>query len=131
MQRSIALWTCGVALLVQLASPIAAQNSGGIVLPPPGTPARLGELTPTPQKTRHVEPIYPEAARAKGLSGVVIVEFVIGTTGRVRNIRVLRSARPFDRAAINAIRQWRYKTTLLNGEPVSVLTTVSVQFPKP
>src|SRR5688572_26220075 len=105
MKRAIALWTCGVALLIQLAGPIAAQNSGGIVLPPPGTPVRLGELTPTPQETRHVEPIYPEAARAKGLSGVVIVEFVIGTTGRVRNIRVLRSAPPFDRAAINAIRQ--------------------------
>src|SRR5688572_8975263 len=132
MRRLLTLWTCGLAVLIQLSSPIAAQRkSMPMPMPPPGVPVRVGGSIQPPQRTRYVEPIYPEVAHAKGLSGVVIVEFVIGTTGRVRNVRVLRSAPPFDGPAVSAVRQWRYKPTFLGGTSVPVIITVSVQFRPP
>jgi|TARA_Y100000031_G_C7944646_1_gene258686 protein TonB len=62
------------------------------------------------------------------VSGVVILEAVIGPDGRVRDVRVLRSAPLLDRAAIAAVRQWEYTPTLLNGVPVPVVMTVTVTF---
>ena len=119
-------WTCVVALL-QSSSPIGAQIRSPPPLPPEVAVRPGGSVQP-PQKTRHVEPIYPDSARAAGLTGVVIVELVIGTTGRPHNVRVLRSSPPFDSAAVNAVRQWRYRPTLLHGTPVPVILTISVQF---
>jgi protein TonB len=60
--------------------------------------------------------------------GVVILETVIGRTGDVEDVRVLRSVPLLDDAAITAVRQWRYSPTLLNEVPVPVVMTVTVNF---
>ncbi|MND07525.1 Gram-negative bacterial tonB protein [compost metagenome] len=62
------------------------------------------------------------------MQGVVIIEATISTTGTVTDVRVLRSIPLLDQAAIDAVRQWQYSPTLLNGVPVPVIMTVTVQF---
>jgi TonB family protein len=116
----------------------ARQTIGGQPAPPvveatqvaPQAPApiRVGGDIREPRKIRDVRPVYPEAARAAGISGVVILEATIDPEGMPVNIKVLRSIPDLDQAAINAVREWRYQPTLLNGVPVAVMMTVTVNF---
>ena len=62
------------------------------------------------------------------IKGTVILEAVIGIDGTVRNVRVLRSVPLLDAAAVEAVRQWLFNPTRLNGEPVPVVMTVTVTF---
>ncbi len=96
--------------------------------PPPAEPVRVGGSIEPPQKTREVAPVYPAIAQAARVQGIVILEAVIGEDGRVRNLRVLRSIPLLDQAALDAVRQWQFTPTLLNGEPVPVVMTVTVAF---
>ena len=91
-------------------------------------PVRPGGNVQAPARTLFVAPIYPAAALAARVSGHVIVEAIIGTDGRVRNAKVLRSVLLLDDAALAAVRQWRYTPTTLNGIPVPVMMTVTVRF---
>ena len=81
-----------------------------------------------PQKIVDVKPVYPALARAAHVEGVVILDAVLGIDGRVDQVRVLRSVPLLDQAAIDAVRQWRYTPTLLSGEPVRVLMTITINF---
>lgn len=98
----------------------------------PSTPAgavRVGGAIAPPKKVHHVNPVYPEAAKAAGIGGVVVIEATIGADGTVIDTRVLRSVDPeLDEAALAAVRQWRYQPTLLNGAPVPVIMTLTVNF---
>jgi protein TonB len=114
-------------------SGITSDEVPGVVEPPPvpkepPTPVRVGGAIRAPQKTVHVAPDYPAIARASRVEGVVILEAVIAEDGTVRDVRVLRSRPLLDDAAIDAVRQWRFTPTLLNGEPVAVVMTVTVAF---
>ena len=91
-------------------------------------PVRVGGEIRQPRRTHHVIPDYPEIARQARVTGIVILEAVIDATGRVVNVRVLRSVPMLDQAAINAVRKWRYEPTRLNGVPVPIVMTVTVQF---
>jgi protein TonB len=101
--------------------------------PPPAVAApqqavRAGGAVRTPQKTNDVNPVYPAIAQAARVQGIVIIEATIGEDGRVTNARILRSVPLLDQAAIDAVRQWQYTPTLLNGVPVPVIMTVTVNF---
>ena len=96
--------------------------------PPPKEPIRVGGSIREPQKIRHVAPVYPTIAQRAGVHGTVILEAVIGEDGRVRNLRPLRSVSLLDEAAMEAVRQWQFTPTLLNGQPVPVVMTVTVTF---
>ena len=96
--------------------------------PKPSTPIRAGGAIHRPQRIRDVAPVYPSIARTARVEGTVILDAVIGEDGRVRNLRVLRSIPLLDQAAIDAVRQWLFTPTLLNGEPVPVVMTVTVTF---
>jgi len=96
--------------------------------PPPPEPVRVGGNISPPTKTRDVPPNYPEVARAARVQGVVILEATIGPTGNVTAVNVLRSVPLLDEAALDAVRQWAYTPTLLNGVPVPVIMTVTVNF---
>jgi protein TonB len=89
---------------------------------------RVGGEVRAPTRVKNVNPVYPEEAKAAGVSGVVIVEIRIGTRGSVAEARVVRSVPLLDQAALDAIYQWEYEPTMLNGEPVDVLMTVTVNF---
>jgi periplasmic protein TonB len=98
--------------------------------PAPQKPAffRPGGDIKTPTKIHHVAPVYPGIAREAKVEGMVIIEATIGTDGRVKDTRVLRSEPLLEQAAVAAVRQWRFTPTLLNGVPVPILMTVTVNF---
>jgi TonB family protein len=80
-------------------------------------------------KVRDMPPVFPPGAVGGG--GTVILEGTIGTDGQVQNARVLRGVRDtpaFDHAALSALEQWRYAPALLNGSPVEVVVTVTMNF---
>jgi TonB family protein len=93
-------------------------------------PVRVGGNVRAPRKEVHVRPVYPPAMRAAGLTGVVPIEAIIGRDGTVSSVRVVSAqVHPdFAIAAVDAVRQWRFTPTLLNGDPVEVVMTVSVRF---
>ena len=102
---------------------------GSVSSPPPaGTPVRVGGNIRAPLKTKDVEPVMPDLARQVGIQGIVILEVTIDTQGKVANARVLRSILQLDQAALDAVRQWEYTPTYLNGSPVPVIMTVPVPF---
>jgi protein TonB len=75
------------------------------------------------------KPEYPLAARQQRMSGSVYIRAIIGKDGTISQIGVIDSASPaFSEAALNAVRQWRYRPYLLNGTPVEVSTTITVNF---
>lgn len=96
--------------------------------PDPPKPVRPGGKIKPPERIRNVLPTYPPIAQAARVQGMVILEALIDTDGRVQDVRVLRSIQLLDQAAIDAVRQWRYTPTELNGVPVPVIMTVTVQF---
>jgi len=91
-------------------------------------PLRPGGLIKQPVKVKDVRPIYPAIAQAAHVEGFVIIEATIGPTGNVVDARVLRSVALLDAAALDAVRQWQFTPTLLNGTAVPVLITVTVDF---
>ncbi len=97
---------------------------------PPGPVRPGGDLSP-PAKVRHVAPVYPELARRAGVVGVVVLECVIDPSGHVAEVRILRGQPLLEGAAVDAVRQWVYRPTRLNGVPVAILLTVTVQFRLP
>lgn len=102
--------------------------------PPPGPPSwtegalRVGGNVKPPMKVKDVRAVYPETARAAHVQGIVIIEARIEPDGRVGNARVLRSIPLLDQSALDAVLQWEFVPTLLNGQPVPVIMTVTVQF---
>ena len=72
--------------------------------------------------------MYPSIAQSARVQGVVIIEATIGLSGRVTDTRVLRSIPLLDQAAIDAVKQWEFTPTTLNGTAVPVIMTVTVQF---
>jgi periplasmic protein TonB len=79
-------------------------------------------------RIKNVNPVYPSIAQSARVQGVVIIEATIGPDGRVQDTKVLRSIPLLDQAAIDAVKQWTYTPTLLNGVPVPVIMTVTVNF---
>ena len=78
-----------------------------------------------------VQPVYPEKAKAAKdtLDGEVALDVVVGVDGSVENIKVAKSLRDdYDQAAIDAVKQWKFEPFLLNGNPIEVLTTITVTY---
>jgi periplasmic protein TonB len=96
--------------------------------PLPQGPVRAAQLPELPRKVVDVHPLYPEIARSARVEGTVILEAVLDTSGRITQLRVLRSVPLLDQAAIDAVRQWRYTPSTYNGRAVSVLMTITVHF---
>ncbi len=74
------------------------------------------------------KPVYPKEAQDARVQGVVIFELLVGPDGKVKDTRVLRSIPMLDKAAEEAVRQWEFTPTLLNGNAISIIMTVTVNF---
>jgi TonB family protein len=96
---------------------MAAVRPGGRIMPP--------------QKIKDVQPVYPAMAQTARVSGEVTIEATIGPDGKVMDAKVVRSIPLLDQAALDAVRQWEYMPTLLNGVPVPILVTVTINFTRP
>ena len=106
--------------------PPGSSSSGKSSLDP--TAVRVGGSIKPPVKLVDARPVYPDDAREARVQGVVILEVLVGPDGKVLDSRILRSIPMFDQAATDAVRQWVFTPTLLNGTPVKVLMTVTVNF---
>jgi protein TonB len=106
---------------------------GGVVgglpdAPPPVQAVRVGGQIKEPKKLKDVKPSYPDIAKQARVQGIVILECTISPQGKVTDVKVLRGIPLLDQAAIEAVKQWVYTPTLLNGVPVPVIMTVTVNF---
>ena len=112
---------------------LAAWLVAGPAWPQPAeAPPRVaGSEVPAPKRLKFVSPQYPPDAQARGLRGIVILELLIDTAGKVASATVTRSVPPFDEAALVAARQWEYEVTRVNGKPVTVRLSVPITFTMP
>ena len=97
-------------------------------MPDGQVPVRVGGNIKAPTKTSDARPVYPPEAQSARVQGVVILELVVTTTGQVFSPCVLRSIPMLDQAAIDAVSQWQFEPTMLNGMAVPVIMTVTVNF---
>jgi len=117
-----------------VAGGVAGGVVGGVVggAPPSGSgtgaPVRVGAKMQPPRKLKDVKPIYPDGALPSRSQGAVVIEATIGTDGKVKDVKVIHSVPALDQAAIDAVRQWEYTPSMLNGVAVSVIMTVVVNF---
>jgi TonB family protein len=91
-------------------------------------PVRVGGTVRPPTKIVDARPMYPAMARQARAEGTVQIEIVIGPAGNVEQARVIRSVPLLDRAALDAVRQWKYAPTIVNGVAVPVTIAVGVSF---
>jgi TonB family protein len=100
-------------------------RKGGSMVP---SRIRVGSNVQAAKLVQRVEPVYPEEARAAGVEGTVTLQIVIGNDGSVTSADPVEGNPVLWRAAADAVKQWKYQPTLLNGQPVEVQTTVPVRF---
>jgi TonB family protein len=80
---------------------------------------------------KKVDPVYPPVARQAGIQGTVVLQVIINKSGDVENIQLFSGHPMLAQGAIDAVKQWKYRPYLLNGEPVEVETRVTVNFTLP
>jgi TonB family protein len=136
-----------IALRKAQGLPVTGWSGGPPPPPPPPPPApmseefrqaldehrplRIGGELKAPTKIKDVRPVYPPIAYAARVQGVVIVEALIDTAGRVASARVLRSIPLLDEAALRAVEQWEFAPTMVGGVPQNVVMTLTVNFRLP
>ena len=109
--------------------PTPADSAGSAPPPPPGlTRIRQGGNITAAMLIKRVQPVYPPLARQTRISGNVRLHVILGKDGTVQQVEVISGHPLLVQAAMDAVRQWVYRPTLLNGQPVEVDTTVDVIF---
>jgi periplasmic protein TonB len=106
-------------------------SSTPIAVPKVATPTRIRVSQGVTQgmKIHDVMPQYPQMARIARVQGPVVLAAIIGKDGTIQNLHVVSTASPLlNQSAIDAVKQWRYRPYILNGEPVEVDTTITVNF---
>jgi len=91
----------------------------------------LGQTSPQikePVLIKAVDPAYPSIALQGRIEGIVVLEFTIGVDGRVSDVKVIKSKPLLDEAAVEAVKQWRYKPGQIDGKPAAFTGTTSVNF---
>jgi periplasmic protein TonB len=112
---------------------ISTIASSPMVAPPSAeaqTPVRIrvgGELKP-PRLVSSALPVYPAMARDAGIEGDVVIDTTIDKTGKVTATKVVSGPPMLRQAALEALRQWKYEPSKLNGEPVPVQMIVMIKF---
>jgi periplasmic protein TonB len=104
---------------------------GGPPPPPPpksNKPLRVGGAVIAANLIRQVQPVYPPIAKTAHISGTVVLHAIISKDGTIEQLEYISGPPLLMKNAMDAVRQWRYRPTMLNGEPVEVDTTVSVVF---
>jgi protein TonB len=140
-----------IQMIKEEESPQASGVTNGVVGGVPGGSANgviggiIGSAAPppkvaTPQKLRissgvadgnkihDVQPTYPQMARIAHIQGDVILQATISKAGTIENLRGVQGHPILIQAAMDAVKQWKYKPYILNGEPVEVETQIKVQF---
>jgi protein TonB len=98
--------------------------------PPPGAPqqVRVASNLQAANLIKKVVPVYPLLAKSAGVEGMVRFTALIGKDGKIQNLKVISGPSPLVDAASDAVKRWVYRPTLLNGQPVEVITDINVNF---
>jgi len=118
----------GIEQNVDASAPIGVMPGAALPAAPPQRPIPLHAGIQAPRKILDVKPVYPALALSVRQEGVVILETIIDARGVVESVHVLRGYPMLDQAAVEAVRQWRFTPALLNGQPVPVVMTVTINF---
>jgi TonB family protein len=122
------------ALIMQLGhleENVSVQGTGKPAAAPAANtkPIRVGGNVAESNLIRKVQPVYPASAKAAGVQGTVMIEAVILKDGTPSELTVLSSpSDDLSESALDAVRQWRYRPTLLNGQPVEVITDIRISY---
>ena len=123
MRRGPAVFVLAWALVLSGCSRSSAPDVE--VLPAFGQDVYVDEM---PEPITRVIPTYPDAARAAGVQGTVMVQALVDRKGLVRDTRVVLSVPMLDDAAVEAVKQWIFRPALANGAPVAVWVAIPVHF---
>jgi TonB family protein len=101
--------------------------------------AAMSSIEPVPLKEsavrdlllQPVDPEYPASAKASGQRGSVVLQVIVGRDGAVQDAKFLQGSLVFARAAIDAVKQWRFKPYSMNGRAVSVQSVITLNFKPP
>ena len=109
---------------------IIGGTGAGLPPPPKVAPSRIrvGGNVAQANLIHMVNPQYPAIAKTAHISGTILLHAIIGKDGTVQNLQYISGPPLLMQSAMDAVKQWRYKPTLLNGDPVDVDTTISVVF---
>ncbi|MHB1870999.1 MAG: TonB family protein [Steroidobacteraceae bacterium] len=101
--------------------------------PSPPTAAQLAQVADQLRRTHYVPPVYPQRALTDRIAGEVTVQYVVDRSGRTRDLQVVNAnpALVFNRAALDAIRQWRYSPPKFHGQPLDVPVRTMIRFELP
>jgi len=105
------------------APPVVARAA-----PKPTGPVRVSSGTVAGMALSQPQPVYPPIAKAAHVQGVVILHAIISKGGTIENLQVISGPPMLTSSALEAVKRWRYKPYLLNGEPTEVETTINVNF---
>jgi len=108
--------------LVVLAALAVAQDN------PPPKHLRVSSGVAEGLITHKVNPKYPKEARERGIQGDVLLQATIDTQGNLTNLKAVQGDPVLVEAAMDAVKKWKYRPYILNGEPVDVDTTIKIQF---
>lgn len=114
-------------------TPLPSDAVFGEIGPPPAPedegPIRVGGQLKEPRRVKYVDPVYPEIARRAKVQGPVILEVILDREGNPKSVKVLRGlSMGLTEAAVEAVKQWRWEPSTLNGKPVEVIIIVTVNF---
>jgi TonB family protein len=110
---------------------VIASNAPPATIPTTGQrlPIRVGGDVQAGNLVYHPSPAYPSDARNKGIEGIVVLSGIISKDGQLRALRIISSSNPLlETSTLETIQSWNYKPTLLNREPVEVMTTITLNF---
>ena len=96
--------------------------------PKPTGPVRVSSGTVAGPAISQPQPVYPPIAKAAHVQGAVVLHAIISKTGTIENLTAISGPQMLQGAAMDAVKRWRYKPYLLNGEPTEVDTTINVNF---
>jgi TonB family protein len=135
MRSSILRFATAVGLILTSSAALQAQDATQNVPPPASQPAppapqriRVGGNVQAAKLIRQPLPVYPQVAKTAQISGTVILHTIIAKDGSVQEVQFVSGPPLLMRSAMDAVKQWKYEPTLLNGQPVEVDTTISVVF---
>lgn len=118
---AVATCTSALALRMDVTEP-STQNPAVTGTQPKKISAKESEMN----LLSKVAPVYPVEAKKAKVSGTVILTATIGKDGSVEQLKVVSGPAPLKQSAMDAVRQWKYKPFLLNGDPVEVETKITV-----
>jgi protein TonB len=112
----------------EVAPPVSLEERDPPVATSEAPPIRVGSGVQQASLIRQVKPAYPDLAMKARIQGIVVLEAMINKEGAIETLRVVSGHPLLTQAAMDAVRQWTYKPTLLNSQPVAVVTTITVTF---